>query len=167
MKRNAIDKLIQWKSDPERKPLILRGARQVGKTWLMKEFGKCEYDSFVYFNFDEEEELKSIFEKNKNPHRIVELLSLIAGKKIVPEDTLIILDEIQECPEALNSLKYFKENAVEYHIVTAGSLPGTLLATPKSYPVGQVNLLDIFPMTFEEYLAAASRQSVCAAKILL
>ena len=111
MKRNAIDKLIQWKSDPERKPLILRGARQVGKTWLMKEFGKSEYGSFVYFNFDEEEELKSIFEKNKNPHRIVELLSLISGKKIVPGDTLIILDEIQECPEALNSLKYFRENA--------------------------------------------------------
>ena len=153
MKRNAIDKLIKWKSDPERKPLIMRGARQVGKTWLMKEFGKSEYDSFVYFNFDEEEELKSVFEKNKNPNRIVELLSLISGKKIVPGDTLIILDEIQECPEALNSLKYFKENAGEYHIVTAGSLLGTLLATPKSYPVGQVNLLDIFPMTFEEYLA--------------
>lgn len=154
MKRKAIDKLIQWKSDSERKPLILRGARQVGKTWLMKEFGECEYDSFVYFNFDEEEELKSIFEKNKNPYRIVELLSLISGKKIVPEDTLIILDEIQECPEALNSLKYFREDAGEYHIVTAGSLLGTLLAAPKSYPVGQVNLLDIFPMTFDEYLAA-------------
>lgn len=154
MKRNAIDKLIQWKSDPERKPLILRGARQVGKTWLMKEFGKCEYDSFVYFNFDEEEELKSIFKKNKNPHRIIELLSLIAGKKIIPGNTLIIFDEIQECPEALNSLKYFRENAGEYHIITAGSLLGTLLAAPKSYPVGQVNLLDIFPMTFDEYLAA-------------
>lgn len=154
MKRNAIDKLIQWKSDPERKPLILRGARQVGKTWLMKEFGKCEYDSFVYFNFDEEEELKSIFKRNKNPHRIVELLSLIAGKKILPGNTLIIFDEIQECPEALNSLKYFRENAGEYHIITAGSLLGTLLATPKFYPVGQVNLLDIFPMTFDEYLAA-------------
>lgn len=154
MKRNAIDKLIQWKSDPERKPLILRGARQVGKTWLMKEFGKCEYDNFIYFNFDEEEELKSIFEKNKSPQRIVELLSLISGKKIVPGDTLIIFDEIQECPEALNSLKYFKENAGEYHIIAAGSLLGTLLATPKSYPVGQVNLLDIFPMTFDEYLSA-------------
>lgn len=154
MNRNAIDKLIQWKSDPERKPMILRGARQVGKTWLMKEFGKCEYDSFVYFNFDEEEELKSIFEKNKNANRIVELLSLIAGKKIVPGDTLIILDEIQECPDALNSLKYFNENAKEYHVITAGSLLGTLLSAPKSYPVGQVNLLDIFPMTFEEYLAA-------------
>ncbi len=154
MKRNAIDKLIQWKSDPERKPLILRGARQVGKTWLMKEFGKCEYDNFIYFNFDEEEELKSIFEKNKSPQRIVELLSLMSGKQIVPGDTLIIFDEIQECPEALNSLKYFKENAGEYHIIAAGSLLGTLLATPKSYPVGQVNLLDIFPMTFDEYLSA-------------
>lgn len=154
MKRKAINELIQWKSDPERKPMILRGARQVGKTWLMKEFGKLYYNNYVYFNFDEEEELKSIFEKNKNPHRIIELLSLIGEKKITPEDTLIIFDEIQECPGALNSLKYFNENAGEYHVIAAGSLLGTLLATPKSYPVGQVNLLDIFPMTFSEYLSA-------------
>lgn len=154
LKRKAIDKLIQWKADPERKPLILRGARQVGKTWLMKEFGKTCYNSYVYFNFDEEEELKSIFEKNKNPKRIIELLSLIAEEKIIPENTLVIFDEIQECPDALNSLKYFNENAGEYHVIAAGSLLGTLLAKPKSYPVGQVNLLDIFPMTFSEYLAA-------------
>lgn len=154
MKRKAINELIQWKSDPERKPMILRGARQVGKTWLMKEFGKLYYNNYVYFNFDEEEELKSIFEKNKNPHRIIELLSLIGEKKITPEDTLIIFDEIQECPGALNSLKYFNENAGEYHVIAAGSLLGTLLATPKSYPVGQVNLLDIFPMTYSEFLAA-------------
>lgn len=154
MKRNAISDMINWKNDAERKPLVLKGARQVGKTWLMKEFGKNYYKSFVYFNFDEEEELKSIFETNKNPARLIELLSLISGEKILSEETLIIFDEIQECPEALNSLKYFKEKANEYHIVAAGSLLGTLLAQPKSYPVGMVNLLDIYPLTFDEFLAA-------------
>ena len=120
----------------------------------MKEFGKNYYKSFVYFNFDEEDELKSIFETNRNPQRIIELLSMIAGEKIYPEDTMIIFDEVQECPEALNALKYFKEKANEYHVIAAGSLLGTLLAKPKSYPVGMVNLLDIFPLTFEEFLEA-------------
>lgn len=154
MKRNAIQSMINWKNDEERKPLILRGARQVGKTWLMKEFGKSCYKNYVYFNFDEEDDLKSIFEMNKNPQRIIELLSMINGKKILPGETLIIFDEIQECPKALNALKYFKENANEYHVIAAGSLLGTLLAKPKSYPVGMVNLLDITPLTFEEYLEA-------------
>lgn len=134
--------------------MVLKGARQVGKTWIMKEFGQNYYDSFVYFNFDEEDGLKSIFETNKNPFRIVELLSLIAGKKIVEEKTLIIFDEIQECPEALNALKYFKEKANGYHVIAAGSLLGTLLAKPKSYPVGMVNLLNIYPLTFDEFLEA-------------
>ena len=154
MKRNAIQILINWKASDGRKPMVLKGARQVGKTWLMKEFGRSCYDSAVYFNFDEEDQLKSIFEANKNPHRIIELLSLIAGEKIVPGETLIIFDEIQECPEALNSLKYFKEKANEYHVIAAGSLLGTLLAQPKSYPVGMVNLLDIFPLGFDEFLDA-------------
>ena len=154
MKRNALEFLMQWKSSEDRKPMVLKGARQVGKTWLMKEFGRTAYDSFVYFNFDEEDELKSIFEVNKNPQRIVELLSLIAGEKILPEKTLIIFDEIQECPPALNTLKYFKEKANDYHVIAAGSLLGTLLATPKSYPVGMVNLLDIYPLTFDEFLDA-------------
>lgn len=154
MKRNAIQDMINWKNDEERKPLVLRGARQVGKTWLMKEFGRSCYDSFAYFNFDEEEELKSIFETNKNPQRIIELLSLICGEKIMPEKTLVIFDEIQECPEALNTLKYFKEKANEYHVIAAGSLLGTLLASPKSYPVGMVNLLDIYPLNFGEFLEA-------------
>lgn len=154
MKRNAILKLVQWKNSPERKPMVLRGARQVGKTWLMKEFGQNYYDNYVYFNFDEEDELKSIFETNKNPNRIIELLSMISDEKIEPEKTLIIFDEIQECPEALNTLKYFKEKANEYHVITAGSLLGTLLAKPKSYPVGMVNLLDIYPLTFDEFLNA-------------
>ena len=147
-----MEKLVAWKSSDERKPMVLKGARQVGKTWLMKEFGRNYYKSFVYFNFDEEDELKSIFETNKNPQRIIELLSMIAGEKIHPLDTLVIFDEVQECPEALNALKYFKEKANEYHVIAAGSLLGTLLAKPKSYPVGMVNLLDIFPLTFEEFL---------------
>lgn len=154
MKRNAIQVLINWKSSEERKPMVLKGARQVGKTWLMKEFGRNYYKSYVYFNFDEEDDLKSIFESNKNPQRIIELLSMIAGEKILPGETLIIFDEIQECPEALNTLKYFKEKANEYHVIAAGSLLGTLLAKPKSYPVGMVNLLDIFPLGFDEFLNA-------------
>lgn len=134
--------------------MVMRGARQVGKTWLMKEFGHSCYESYVYFNFDEEDELRSIFEANKNPNRIIELLSMITGAKILPEKTLVIFDEIQECPEALNTLKYFKEKANDYHVIAAGSLLGTLLAKPKSYPVGMVNLLDIYPLTFDEFLAA-------------
>jgi len=154
LKRNALRDLMSWKANAERKPLVLKGARQVGKTWLMKEFGKTQYKNYVYFNFDEEDELKSIFETNKNPQRIIELLSLISGSKILPRDTLIIFDEVQECPAALNSLKYFKEKANEYHVIAAGSLLGTLLAQPKSYPVGMVNLLDIAPLTFDEFLEA-------------
>ena len=150
----AIYNLKKWKESPERKPLIIRGARQVGKTWLMKEFGQSCYDNYVYFNFDEEDELKSVFEVNKNPQRIIELLSMIAGEKIAPGKTLVIFDEVQECPEALNTLKYFKEKANEYHVIAAGSLLGTLLAHPKSYPVGMVNLLDLYPLTFDEFLEA-------------
>ncbi|WP_370774232.1 ATP-binding protein [Holdemania massiliensis] len=154
MKRNALQDLINWKASEERKPMVLKGARQAGKTWLMREFGQSCYQNYVYFNFDEEDDLKSIFEMNKNPHRIIELLSLIANKKILPAETLIIFDEIQECPEALNTLKYFKEKANEYHVIAAGSLLGTLLALPKSYPVGMVNLLEINPLAFDEFLEA-------------
>ena len=156
MNRNATHALLHWKTRPDRKPLVLRGARQVGKTWLMKEFGETCYSNFVYLNFDEDDTLTSIFETNKNPHRIVELLSLVAGEKIEPHTTLLIFDEIQECPAALNALKYFKEKANDYHVIAAGSLLGTLLAAPKSYPVGMVNLLDIHPLTFDEFLAATA-----------
>ena len=155
MRRNALESLKRWKTSEDRKPMVLKGARQVGKTWLMKEFGQSCYQHTVYFNFDEEDELNSIFETNKNPQRIIELLSLIAREKILPGETLIIFDEIQECPEALNALKYFKEKANEYHVIAAGSLLGTLLAQPKSYPVGMVNLLDVAPLTFDEFLEAA------------
>lgn len=155
MKRNAIEQLLAWKNSTDRKPLVLKGARQVGKTWLMEEFGRLYYDDTFYFNFDEEDELQSVFKTNKNPHRIIELLGMIKGKKILPEKHLIVFDEVQECSEALNSLKYFCEKANEYHIISAGSLLGTLLAKPKSYPVGKVNLLNISPMTFDEFLAAS------------
>ncbi len=153
MDRNSMIKLIEWKNSENRKPLIIRGARQVGKTWLMKEFGSIHYKSFVYFNFDEEDGLSSIFESNKNPNRIIELLGLLSNQKIEPANTLIIFDEIQECSSALNSLKYFKEKANEYHIIAAGSLLGTLLAQPKSYPVGMVNLMSLYPLQFDEFLA--------------
>lgn len=156
MNRKTLDDLLQWKDSPHRKPMILQGAKQTGKTWLMKEFGKTVYKDYVYFNFDEQPELKSLFEINKNPHRLIELLSLIADLKIEPQHTLVIFDEIQECSEALNALKYFYEKANEYHIISAGSLLGTLLSSPKSYPVGMVNLLNIYPLSFEEFLDAVS-----------
>ncbi len=154
MRRKALDLLEKWKNDEDRKPLILKGARQVGKTWIMQNFAKEYYEDFVYINFDEDEQISSIFKENKDPYRIIELLGMIKGKKIKPEIHLIILDEVQECPEALNSLKYFFENANEYHIIAAGSLLGTLLAQPKSYPVGKVNIMNIYPMSFEEFLLA-------------
>lgn len=154
MKRKALLSLKNWKCDADRKPLILKGARQVGKTWLMEQFGKEYYEDYFYFNFDEEEEIASIFKSNKDPFRIIELLGLLKGKKIEPEKHLIIFDEVQECPQALNSLKYFYEKANDYHIISAGSLLGTLLAKPKSYPVGKVNVMNLYPMTFEEFLCA-------------
>ena len=155
MDRNALRKLEMWKESSDRKPLILKGARQVGKTWLMKTFGEMHYENVAYFNFDEEESLKTIFDTNKNPERIIELLSMIIGKKIEPHRTLIVFDEIQECSAALNSLKYFNEKANEYHVISAGSLLGTLLAQPKSYPVGKVDMIEILPMSFDEFLKAS------------
>lgn len=154
MKRAAFEDLAVWKESPDRKPLVIRGARQVGKTWLMRQFGAECYKSVAYFNFDEDVNLASVFEANKDPYRIVELLSLVAGEKIYPRDTLIIFDEIQEYSAALNALKYFKEKANDYHVMAAGSLLGTLLAQPKSYPVGMVNLLDLYPLCFDEFLEA-------------
>ena len=154
MERNAIQKLLEWKTSSRRKPLVLKGARQVGKTWLMKEFGKRYYTKTFYFSFDAEISLHEIFKVNKDPRRIVEILGTIRGDKILPGEHLIIFDEIQECAEALNSLKYFNEDANEYHIIAAGSLLGTLLAKPMSYPVGKVNLLEIYPMNFDEFLNA-------------
>ena len=127
MDRTLMKDLIEWKNRKKKKPLILRGARQVGKTWLLKEFGKNNYESVAYFNFDKNEKLGNIFKNTKDTGRILEQLVLVNGKKIEKGTTLIIFDEIQECPNALNSLKYFCEEAPEYHIVSAGSLLGIFL----------------------------------------
>ena len=147
MKRFITEELIKWKNSQDRKPLILRGARQVGKTYILKEFGKNNYDNVAYFNFDSDEELQSLFNYTKDPERIIERLIFAGGKKIEPEKTLIFFDEIQECPNALNSLKYFCEEANDYHIVCAGSLLGIRLSHT-SFPVGKVDLLNLYPMIF-------------------
>ena len=153
MKRFILDKLIKWKDSKYRKPLILKGARQIGKTYILKQFGEENYEGVAYFNFDHDEDLYNLFNKTKDPKRILEQLAFIYGKAIVPEKTLIIFDEIQECPDALNSLKYFQEEANEYHIVCAGSLLGIRLSHT-SFPVGKVEFLDMYPMTFSEFLIA-------------
>lgn len=154
MERSAMKALLDWKNRGDRKPLVLKGARQVGKTWLMKEFGRRYYENTVYFNFDEEEDLKSFFARTKDPKRLLDLLSLLHGEPIREGKTLLIFDEIQECPDALNSLKYFREQAGGVHIMAAGSLLGTYLAEPYSYPVGQVDILHLYPLTFREFLGA-------------
>jgi predicted AAA+ superfamily ATPase len=155
MYRKVFSELVAWKDSPRRKPLVLKGARQVGKTWLMREFANKSYEDSIYVSFDRDADAVKIFDDTKDPKLILERLGLIRGKTILPERTLIILDEIQECSNALGSLKYFNEEANEYHVITAGSLLGTYLANPASYPVGKVNLLSVYPLTFEEYLAAA------------
>ncbi len=154
MERLILNKLLEWKNSPYRKPLILKGVRQVGKTWLLKEFGKQYYENTAYFNFDENEELKQFFETTKDVDRILQNLMLATGQKILPEKTLIIFDEVQDCPKVINSLKYFYENAPAYHVACAGSLLGISLAKPSSFPVGKVHFLQIYPMTFTEFLLA-------------
>lgn len=152
MKRDIEKKLYDWKNSARRKPLILQGARQVGKTYTLKKFGKSAYEETYYFNFEEDPGLDQIFQENLNPERIIKLLSLYSKRNIKSENTLIIFDEIQESNRALNSLKYFCENAPEYHIAAAGSLLGVLLSGPRSFPVGKVNLLKLHPLTFLEFL---------------
>jgi len=155
IQRNVFKELIRWKSNPGRKPLILQGARQVGKTWLLKRFGKDHFDSVAYFNFDRQVELKQFFETTKNPQRILQNLSLVHGKAILPQTTLVIFDEIQECNGALNALKYFNEEAPEYAIACAGSLLGVAMSRGASFPVGKVEFIQIHPVTFAEFLSAA------------
>ena len=153
MERFIMQDLIKWKNLTNRKPLILKGARQVGKTYILKQFGNENYDGVAYFNFDHDKDFYNLFEKTKNPQRILEQLSFIYGKAIIPERTLIFFDEIQECPDALNSLKYFEEEANDYHIISAGSLLGIRLSHT-SFPVGKVDFMDMYPMTFTEFLEA-------------
>ena len=155
MKRYALDSLKIWKNSPNRKPLILYGARQVGKTWLLKEFGHTEYKQAVYLNFDDDRKLVDYFEKDLDTGRIIKALESRFNVKIIPDTTLLIFDELQECQRAKDSLKYFNENAPQYHIVTAGSFLG--VATGK-FPVGQVNSITLYPMTFHEFLDAIGRE---------
>lgn len=154
MERNLLKKLENWKNSPYRKPLILKGVRQVGKTWLLKEFGKRHYENVAYFNFDENEEYRQFFDTTKDVNRILQNLMLASGQKISPETTLIIFDEVQDCPKVINAMKYFCENAPQYHIACAGSLLGIALAKPSSFPVGKVNFMQVDPMTFTEFLQA-------------
>ncbi|MBL7825359.1 MAG: ATP-binding protein [Saprospiraceae bacterium] len=152
MKRTLYEKLLDWKNDPGRKPLILQGARQVGKTWLMKEFGSKEYEQTAYLNFESSERLRSMFTSDFNTKRILSVIEIEVGYKIRPENTLIIFDEIQEAGKGLTALKYFCEQAPEYYIMAAGSLLGVSLQSNTSFPVGKVDFLRMYPMSFFEFL---------------
>jgi predicted AAA+ superfamily ATPase len=158
MYRDKINELIQWKKSKDRKPLIIRGARQVGKTWLMKEFGKTEYEEVIYVNFEQERSLHSMFIGDLHPERLLQMLEMRFKIKPKPKNTLIIFDEIQEAERGLTSLKYFCEDAPEYHIVAAGSLLGLTLHKNVSFPVGKVNFLDLHPLTFTEFLTAIGEE---------
>ena len=158
MYRIAIEKLYKWKNSKRRKPLIIEGARQVGKTWLMKEFGKQAYADTVYINFDSNSRMADLFSADLDTDRLIMGLELYAGRKINPENTLLIFDEVQEVPRALASLKYFYENAPQYHIVCAGSLLGIALHQGTSFPVGKVDFLKLYPLSFSEFLMATGNE---------
>ncbi len=154
MKRIIYSELLKWKQNPKKKPLLVQGARQVGKTYILKEFGNNEYNDLAYFNFEEDNALISIFEKSLNTSSLIQSLELYHEKKINPKDTLIFFDEIQAAPRAITSLKYFCEEAPEYDIVSAGSLLGVSVGNTSSFPVGKVNFMTLYPMNFSEYLVA-------------
>lgn len=156
MYRIAIEKLYKWKESRRRKPLIIEGARQVGKTWLMKEFGEKAYQDTIYINFDSNSRMSELFSEDLNVDRLIMGIELYAGKKIDPDHTLLIFDEVQEVPKALSSLKYFYENAPQYHIVCAGSLLGIALHGGTSFPVGKVDFLNLYPLSFKEFLMATT-----------
>jgi len=158
IERTISKKLLTWQQNPKRKPLVLQGARQVGKTWLLKHFGAAEFENVAYFNFEEQPDLKQFFENTKDVHRILQNLSLVFGSAILPQKTLIIFDEIQECNAALNTLKYFQENAPEYAVATAGSLLGVAMSKGSSFPVGKVDFLKVDPISFSEFLSADDPQ---------
>ena len=160
MYREKIKELKKWKESPNRKPLIIRGARQVGKTWLMKEFGEKYYDKCAYINFDDNSRMNKLFEEDFDLDRIIQGLKIESGVNIEAENTLIILDEIQEDPKALKALKYFCENAREYHIVSAGSLLGVAIHEGTSFPVGKVDFLDLKPLSFFEFMEAIRRKRI-------
>ena len=158
IKRDIIKDLLQWKQRPDHKPLIIRGARQIGKTWTMFRFGEENFDYVAYFNFDSSEELCREFENTKDPKRLIDILRLYTDCPIEPGRTLMIFDEIQQCNKALNSLKYFYEEVPQYHILAAGSLLGVALSKGDSFPVGKVDFLRMYPVTFREFLNADNPQ---------
>ena len=158
MYRTAIEKLLKWKQNKHRKPMIIEGARQVGKTWLMKEFGQQAYADTVYINFDSNSRMAELFASDLDTERLIMGLELYAGHKIDPDNTLLIFDEVQEVPRALSSLKYFYENAPQYHIVCAGSLFGTALHQGTSFPVGKVDFMNLYPLSFREFLMANGQE---------
>jgi len=160
MERLQFDKLIIWKNSRDRKPLIIRGARQVGKTWLIKEFGKKEYSQTAYLNFESSKSLKNLFAIDFDIQRIITAIQIETDVQIDATNTLIIFDEIQECEGALNSLKYFFENAPQYHIIAAGSLLGVALHQHTSFPVGKVDFLELYPLNFAEFLLALNKKSL-------
>lgn len=158
MYRSAIEKLFKWKNSGRRKPLIIEGARQVGKTWLMKEFGKLAYEDCLYVNFDSNPIVSGLFSADLDAERLISGLELYAGRRIEAEKTLIVFDEIQEVPRALTALKYFYENAPRYHIICAGSLLGIALHGGTSFPVGKVDFLKLYPLSFMEFLSATGEE---------
>jgi hypothetical protein len=160
MKRKLYNALIDWKNDPDRKPLVLEGARQVGKTWLLKEFGKNEFKNLVYVNCHDDERMQNLFQQDLHVERIMQALQAFSGQPIITGETLIFIDEIQEAYRGLDSLKYFCENARDQHIVVAGSLLGVTHRPGESYPVGKVNFLYLYPMTFEEFLWAKGEEKL-------
>ena len=166
MIRTAMNELHKWKDNANRIPLIIRGARQVGKTWLMKEFGRAEYQRTIYINFENNKRMDELFSVNLNVERIVMGLELFSGQKIDPANTLLIFDEVQENPNALTSLKYFNENAPQYHIVCAGSLLGVALHQGTSFPVGKVDFLDLYPLCFFEFMVAMGKEQYVEALLI-
>ncbi|RLD44061.1 MAG: ATPase [Bacteroidetes bacterium] len=160
MRRKIYSDLQEWKKNSSKKPLLLQGARQVGKTYIISQFGKNEYTHFIYLNFEQDKTLKTFFEGSLNPISIIENISLYLGHKIESKDSLIFFDEIQEVPNAITSLKYFYEQNPEFHIIAAGSLLGVSVGKEHSFPVGKVNFLSMFPLSFSEFLAAAGEVSL-------
>lgn len=160
MDRYKMEDLKKWKNSTNRKPLIIRGARQVGKTWLMQEFGRKYYEKCAYINFDDNTRMNSLFNEDFNIEKIIQGLKIESGVNIEPENTLIILDEIQETPRALKALKYFCENAREYHVVSAGSLLGVAIHEGTSFPVGKVDFMDLMPLSFFEFLDALGQKDL-------
>lgn len=158
MRREAMQQLYDWKEKTTRKPLIVRGARQVGKTWLMKEFASSAYRQFAYINFEDNEVMKDVFQKDFDVERILMAIQLVTGI-VVDTETLIIFDEIQEAPRGLTALKYFQEKAPQYHVVAAGSLLGIAMHSNDSFPVGKVDFMDLYPLSFSEFLEAVGQEA--------